>query len=91
MSWVNDPYDLAQPPVLEKDIETEEPRDSKDFFWDDITYWPDTAHYHQGIHTDVCRFDDEGNHTHMAENCPHYDEYDEMGRRIVPGWTAQKH
>lgn len=87
--YVNDPFDLTVPPSIESNIEIEEPRDSKDFFWDDVVYWPDTVSYHQGLHTDICRFDEAGNHTQMSKKCPHFDPEDEEGRRITKGWTAQ--
>jgi hypothetical protein len=37
----------------------------------------------------VCRFDERGRHTYMAEQCPHYAIEDENGPRRKPEWTVQ--
>jgi hypothetical protein len=89
--YINDPFDLAQPPVFEEEeIFEDEPRDYHDFFGDDIVLYPHKyAGYDYGVQTQTCKFDDEGKHYQMAENCPHYDAVDEEGPRIVPGWTVQ--
>lgn len=93
MSWLTDPYQLAQPPSVEEDIEPEEPPGPDYYFWDegrDSLISPDTVSHHQGIHVDTCRFDDEGNHTQMAKHCPHFNQEDEEGKRIMTGWTVQQ-
>lgn len=89
--YLNDPDELSLPPVLEQMIEEEEPRPPEDFFWDDVPHSLYDRHlpFHQGIHVDACRFNDKGEHVHMAKNCPHYDTEDEEGRRIQQCWTVQ--
>jgi hypothetical protein len=46
------------------------------------------GHQHS-IAVSRCRFNGAGEHTYMAEKCPHYDVTDEQGPRIRPGWTVQ--
>jgi hypothetical protein len=90
MSWVNI-GDLAVPPTVEEiELQEEEPADPKDKFWEEVDYHPDTVGYYQGFHTEVCRFDEQGNHTQMAKNCPHFEAADEEGPRIRQGWTVQQ-
>lgn len=90
--YVNDPSEKAHLPELEQSQELlEEPRHYRDFFWDDQPL--DTGRhvgYHRSLHTQVCRFDQEGNHLTIAKNCPHFDISDEEGRRIQKGWTVQQ-
>lgn len=92
MSYVNDPVELAYPPVLEdKNIESEEPRDYHEFFYDDLPYsFSRSVDHETGIHTDVCRFDDSGNHVLISGKCPHFDIEDEEGKIVKPGWTVQQ-
>lgn len=91
--YVNDPYDKIQPPVNLTEPEEEEilipSLDSA--FWDEI---PSPQEKSAGtesfpLHVDVCRFDEAGNHTLIADNCPHFVESDELGRNIKSGWTVQ--
>lgn len=92
MPYINDPFELAVPPKLqdsEIDFE-EEPRDYHDFFYDDIHISPDNTLYHSGIYTEACRFDEVGEHTYIAKNCPHFDAANEEGPRIRQGWTIQQ-
>jgi len=90
--YVNDPFALAEPPVLEEEeFFEDEPRDYHDFFGDDIVFYPHKyAGQGYGAQAQVCKFDDAGNHYQMAKDCPHYDAVDEEGPRIVPGWTVQR-
>jgi len=91
MSWLPDPYMLAQgPTVEEEELELEGPPTPEEIFHESIRHYPDSVGYSRGIHTDVCRFDESGNHTQMAKNCPHYDPEDEEGPKVNPGWTVQQ-
>jgi hypothetical protein len=90
MPYINDPYELTLPPQSYSEVNEEEPRHWSEFFYDDQPYpgarfagAPDRAY------TEMCRFDEEGNHTVMAEHCPHFDEADEEGRIVRKGWTVQ--
>jgi len=90
LPYVNDPWDKTLPPVIEQAEDLfEEPRDYHEFFYDDL---PPSSNrelgYQHGLQSEVCRFKD-GKHITMAPNCPHFDEYDEMGRKIREGWVAQ--
>ena len=88
--YVNEPSELALLPELKEEIDFEEPRDYHEFFWDDQPGDPGKyAAWHRGIHTQVCRFDPEGNHVTMARDCPHFELEDEEGKRIQEGWTVQ--
>lgn len=88
--YVNDPNELATLPEVKREVAFEEPRDYHEFFFDDRPK-PGSkfAEDHWGIHSQVCRFDSEGNHVAMAHDCPHFDLEDEQGRRIQKGWTVQ--
>jgi hypothetical protein len=91
MSWITDPHDLAKLPQLEySDLDLDEPEDPDDKFWEEVNNLPDTVSYHQGIHVDICRFDEQGSHTVMSNNCPHYDAADELGPVVRQGWTVQQ-
>jgi hypothetical protein len=88
--YVNDPSDLALLPEVKQDIILEEPRDYHEFFYDDQP--PHSRRFsedHRGIYTQICRFDQEGNHVTMAKDCPHFVQSDEEGQKIQKGWTAQ--
>lgn len=89
--YVNDPHEKAALPEVVSDLEFEEARDYHEFFYDDLPQ-PGGKYtgYHWGFHTDICRFDEQGRHTQMADNCPHFDLEDEEGKRILPGWTVQQ-
>jgi len=90
MSWLPDPFQLAEAPsIAEPEIDVEEPPSNEEIFYGSIRHYPDTAGSELGIHVDACRFDEDGNHVQMAKRCPHYDAEDEQGRRIAPGWTVQ--
>lgn len=88
---MNDPNDLAQLPTVKQDIELEEPRDYHEFFWDDARNpnYGKSPDSHWGIHTQVCRFNERGEHVVIARDCPHYDQSNEEGPQIQKGWTAQ--
>jgi hypothetical protein len=91
MSWLTDPYQLAQPPTVEQtEVEIEEPPSNEEIFHESIRHYPDTVGHGFGFHTEVCRFDESGNHTAMADNCPHFNAEDETGKQIQPGWTVQQ-
>lgn len=91
MSWLTDPFQLAQPPTVEEqEIELEVPPSNEEIFHESIRHYPDTVGHDHGIHIQVCRFDELGNHTSIAENCPHFSIEDEQGKQIQPGWTAQQ-
>lgn len=92
MSWLTDPYQLAQPPTVEEVIDEDEEAlpSLEDTFHESIRHYPDSVGHQRGIHVDVCRFDETGNHTQMAGNCPHFEAEDEQGMRIQPGWTVQQ-
>lgn len=92
MAYVNDPSELALLPLPESQIyEDEEPRDYHEFFYDDQP--PSNFRqvgYPEYLHTEVtCHFNGQGEHTYMSPNCPHFDEYDQEGRRIRENWTVQ--
>ena len=101
--YVNDPSQLAQLPEVKKEVEFEEPRDYHEFFGDDQAKpfylpprptvrserLPNFGEEPARIHTQVCRFNERGEHVSMAKDCPHFDGDDEMGKKIVQGWTAQ--
>lgn len=91
---MQDPYDRIHPPVNLADLEEDpEPRMSLDEVFSEYLHLEtlgsglDAVEF--PLHTDVCRFDEAGNHTLMAQRCPHFDGSDELGRTIRPGWTAQ--
>lgn len=90
--YVNDPSEKALLPEIFKPAEDilEEPRHYSEFFYDDQ---PEPgmrmAGYSHGLHTQICRFDQEGNHVTMAKDCTHFDQADEEGPKIQKGWTAQ--
>jgi hypothetical protein len=91
VSWIPDPFQLAQlPTVEEQEQEIDEPPTPEEIFHSSINHYPDTVGYGSGIHTGVCHFDETGNHTAMAQNCPHFDPEDEEGFRIRQGWTVQQ-
>lgn len=89
--YVNDPNELAELPARITDVELEEPRDYHEFFWDDTRNpnYGRGADNHWGIHTQVCRFNERGEHIGMAQDCPHFDIADEEGKKIQEGWTVQ--
>lgn len=95
MPYVNDPSEKALLPTIlvpEEDL-LEEPRDYHEFFGDDLPAQivePKFAGSPYQPYTQVCRFNEDGEHTAMAYNCPHFDMEDETGRRIVDGWTVQQ-
>lgn len=89
---INDPNELALLPEREQTEQLfDEPRPYKDFFYDDQAP-PSTREtgYHRGIHTEVCRFNGKGEHTYIAEHCPHDNIEDEQGRVMPEGWTVQQ-
>lgn len=90
--YVNDPSELALLPEMEEDLQLEEPRDYHEFFHDDLQglNMSPTVGWQRGINTQVCRFNSSGEHIAMAEDCPHFDMEDELGKRIRPGWTVQQ-
>ena len=90
MSYLTDPHQLAQLPTVEQEELEDEPPTPEEIFHGSFRHYPDSVSHSYGIHTDVCRFDEKGNHTDMAEKCPHFDEQDEEGRRVNPGWTVQQ-
>lgn len=94
MSWVNDPHtDLTALPQLENSEEQLEERpDPTDKFWEagHTAFGGRQADYHQGLHVQMCRFDENGDHTQMAENCPHFSAEDEEGPKVMKGWTVQQ-
>lgn len=89
--YVSDPHELAYLPEVKQEIEFAEPRDYHEFFYDDQQglNLGTTTGDHLGIHTQICRFDSEGNHVYMAKDCPHFNIEDEMGKTIQQGWTVQ--
>lgn len=93
MPYVNDPSEKALLPTIlvpEEEL-LAEPRDYHEFFYDDLPkYDPKFAGSPYQPYTQVCVFDEEGNHTSMAHNCPHYDMEDETGRKIRGSWTVQQ-
>lgn len=83
----------ALPQREQEEIDYEEPKDPESEFWEEAVNAVSggyNAGYHQGFHVDVCHFDEAGEHTHIAENCPHFDSADEEGPRIRQGWTIQQ-
>lgn len=90
--WLPDPYQLIEEPTLEgEDEEPEElPPTPDEIFHQQFHHRPDDTSYHLGFHVDVCRFDGRGNHTSIAQNCPHFDQIDEEGPRIKANWTVQQ-
>jgi hypothetical protein len=89
---INDPHELALLPEREQAQELfEEPRPYKDFFYDDHApaSGRETGHV-RGIHTQVCRFNQQGEHAYVADDCPHGSMEDEQGRIMPPGWTVQQ-
>jgi len=87
--YINDPFDKAIPPSLEEVILDDEPRDYHEYFWDEYVERGQRVSRKQKLYTQVCRFDQNGDHITMAKDCPHFDAEDEEGRRIRPGWTVQ--
>lgn len=89
--YVNAPSELAELPQVKHEIEFEEPRDYHEFFYDDARNpnYGKHADSHWGIHTQVCRFNERGEHVSMAKDCPHFDIADEEGPQIQKGWTVQ--
>lgn len=93
-----DPFlDLTALPQREQqEIELEEPQDPENEFWEEAGDAGDAvsggyhAGYHQPFHVDVCHFDEAGEHTHIADKCPHFNAEDEEGPRIRQGWTIQQ-
>jgi hypothetical protein len=90
-----DPFlDLTALPQREQqEIELEEPQDPENEFWEeagDAVSGGYNAGYHQPFHVDVCHFDEAGEHTHIADKCPHFNAEDEEGPRIRQGWTIQQ-
>jgi hypothetical protein len=84
-----DPFELAQPPELIKEEPEEEIRDYHDLFWEEAI---ERGRYVSGdefLHTQICRFNKDGEHITMAKDCPHFNIDDEEGKRIKPGWTVQ--
>lgn len=92
--YLNDPFDLLLEPRLEGWDEVEEdedgPPDYEEIFYTESRFRPGTLPYHNNFATDVCRFNDSGEHTTMAKNCPHFESHDEEGPRIRQGWTVQQ-
>lgn len=90
--YLHDPVALVQHPTLAETEEEvfEEPRDYHEFFWDEaVQRGRSISGISERLYTQVCKFDEDGNHTVMARNCPHFDLEDEEGKRIQRGWTAQ--
>lgn len=90
--YINDPFDLTLLPKLEgEEIEEEEerPPTNEEIFYTESRFRPGTLPYHNNFAVDVCRFDEQGHHTTMAKNCPHYESEDEEGQRVKTGWTVQ--
>jgi hypothetical protein len=87
--YIGDPTELMLPPKLVQDIDLSEPRDYHEFFWDEAVQRGQYAGPAGRAHTQVCRFDDQGDHVTMAKDCPHYEVEDEMGKHIPRGWTVQ--
>lgn len=92
MSWLPDPFQLAQPPTIEgiEEMEEEAPPTPDEVFHSQFSHRPDDTSYHASFAVDTCRFDESGEHIQMARNCPHFDSHDEEGPRIIPGWTVQR-
>jgi hypothetical protein len=90
MPYVNDPSELALLPELVSDIPVEEPRDYHEFFWDEAVERGRYASGYERAYTQVCRFDDNGEHITMAKDCPHFELEDETGKMIREGWTVQQ-
>lgn len=91
--YLIDPFDKIFPPALEQAPEEfleDEPRDYHEFFWDEAV---ERGHHvdprGKTLYTEICRFDQDGNHITMAKHCPHFDPEDEEGRKIRTGWTVQ--
>lgn len=90
MSYVYDPIALVQHPTI-KQAEglPDEPRDYHEFFWEEAIERGRHVQGRERLYTEVCRFDENGDHTVMAKNCPHFDSEDEEGKITRPGWTVQ--
>lgn len=87
--WVNDPSEKALVPERFDEIADDEPRDYHEFFWDEGIQRGRFVSWQPRIHTQVCRFDGNGGHVSMAQDCPHFEVEDEMGRNIPSNWTVQ--
>lgn len=89
--YLPDPEQLMlKPRILEGELDVdEEPRDYHEFFWDEAVERGRQIGPSQRLHTQVCRFDQNGIHITMAAGCPHFEMEDETGRNIQRGWTAQ--
>lgn len=88
--WMNDPFELTQAPVIKEAEELfTEPRDYHEFFWDEAIERGHHVQSNKRLHTQVCRFDEYGDHTVMARDCPHFNSDDEEGNIIRKGWTVQ--
>lgn len=90
--YVNDPFELTLEPKIEGWDQEEDENDEPDYdeiFHSEFRHYPGISgrSYHAAV--DVCRFDEQGNHVVMAKNCVHFNEVDEEGPRVRPGWTIQ--
>jgi hypothetical protein len=91
--FINDPSELALEPKLEgwdQVNEEETEPDYDEIFHSESHFIPGNLPYHNSFAVDMCRFDENGNHAQMGKNCPHYEQTDEEGPRITPGWTIQQ-
>jgi len=87
---INDPFELMLGVKPPQQPEPEDPADERrKLFHSQIRYHPDDTGYQHNLATDICRFDERGQHVQMAKNCPHYAQQDEEGPRIQQGWTVQ--
>lgn len=90
MPYVNDPSELALLPELVSDIPVEAVRDYHEFFYDEAVERGRYTSDYERAYTQVCRFDENGDHVMMAKDCPHFEAEDEMGKVIRKGWTVQQ-
>ena len=89
MSFVNDPWDKAIPPKGVSTIEEVATRDYHEFFWDEAVQRSLSVGKPQRAYTQVCRFNEAGEHISFARDCPHFNQEDEMGRPVRKGWSVQ--
>ena len=88
---LNDFTELMIGVTRHEEPEPEEPFEvNRRLFHQQFSHRADDTEYHNSLAVDVCSFDETGKHTHQAEKCPHYNQYDETGQRIREGWTAQQ-
>jgi hypothetical protein len=89
--YLEDPWDKILAPFKLPEEQEPDPRmDPVSVFWEEAasTFAGKDVSPRERLHAQVCRFEN-GLHTQMAKDCPHFDTEDELGKITAKGWTSQ--